>query len=219
MMNLLQDKRAWLGGGAIAAVLIAAVSWFMVISPERSSTASLGAQTSDAQLQNALTQAKVTKLRRQSENLGKLQAQLASALEALPKASGLPAFTRQVNAQAAVNRVAVTNISIGAITAANADGTAVVPGATTPTATPSATTPTGITAPATAAGSVFAIPVTVVSTGSLTDELAFLKAIQTLGPRRTLVTSTQFAPGSEALTASLDKATTVTAQLIVFSAP
>lgn len=224
-MKLLQDKRAWLGGGAIAAVLIAAVGWFMVISPERSSTASLDAQTSDAQLQNVLTQAKVAKLRLQAANVSKLQAQLASALEALPAASGLPAFTRQLSAQAAASHVTVTNISIGAITAANPDGAAVVPGATTaPTApsatpTPGATTPSGTNVPATAAGSVFAIPVTVVSTGSLTDELAFLKAIQTVGPRRTLVTSTQFAPGSGVSTASIDKATTVTAQLTVFSAP
>jgi hypothetical protein len=218
-MNLLQDKRAWLGGGAIAAVLIAAVSWFMVISPERSSTTSLGTQTSAAQLQNTLTQAKITKLRRQSANLAKLQAQLASALEALPKASGLPAFTRQLSAQAAASHVAVTNISIGAITIANLNGTAVVPGATTATTTPGAVTTPAIAAQPSAAGNVFAIPVTVVSSGSLKNELAFLKAIQTLGPRRALVTSTQFAPDAKSAATSLDKVTTVTAQVTVFSAP
>jgi hypothetical protein len=212
-MSLVQSKRAWLGGGAVAAVLIAAVSWFMVISPERSSTASLGTETNDAQLQNTLTQAKVTKLRLEAANVGKLQARLASALQALPKASGLPAFTRQLSAQAAATHVAVTSISIGAITTANADGTAMRPGAAPATTTP------GTTAAATAAGSVFAIPVTVVSSGSFTHELAFLTAIQTLGPRRALVTSTQFAPGTGALAASLDTATTLTAQLTVFSAP
>lgn len=219
-MNLLQDKRAWFGGGAIAAVLIAAVSWFMVISPERSSTASLGTQTSEAQLQNSLTQAKITKLRRQSANLGKLQAQLASALEALPKASGLPAFTRQLSAQAAASHVAVTNISIGAIAAASSGGGAVGPDAapatTTPTPTPTSTTSVPAT---TAPGGVFAIPVTVISSGSLTNELAFLKAIQTSGPRRALVTSTLFAPDATSATTPLDKVTTVTAQLTVFSAP
>jgi hypothetical protein len=220
MMNLLQDKRAWLGGGAIAAVLIAAVSWFIVISPERSSTTSLGTQTSAAQLQNTLTQAKITKLRRQSANLAKLQAQLASALEALPKASGLPAFTRQLSAQAAASHVAVTNISIGTIAAASADGGAVVPGAAAPpTTTPDAATPSTTPAPATAPGGVFAIPVTVISSGSLKNELAFLKAIQTLGPRRALVTSTLFAPDATSATTPLDKVTTVTAQLTVFSAP
>jgi hypothetical protein len=218
-MKLLQDRRAWLCGGAVAAVLITAVSWFMVISPERSSTTSLGTQTEDAQLQNALTQAKLTKLRLQADSVGKLHAQLASALEALPKASGLPAFTRQLSAQAATAHVAVTSISIGAITAVAADGTAVVPGATTATTAPGATTPSGTTTPATATGGVFAIPVTVVSSGSFAHELAFLKAIQTLGPRRALVTSTQFAPGTGAVTAALDTATTATAQLTVFSAP
>jgi hypothetical protein len=220
-MRLLQDKRAWLGGGAIVAVLIAAVSWFMVIGPERSSTASSRNQVNDAQLQNAVTQSKVAKLRAESQNLDKLTAALAVAFNALPKASGLPAFTRQLNAQAAVSHVSVTSIAIGAITGANADGTAVAPGAapatTTPATTPG-TTPTG-TSPATAAGGVFAIPVTVISSGSLTHELAFLKAIQTLGPRRALVTSTQFAPIAGAVSPPIDKASTVTAQLIVFSAP
>jgi hypothetical protein len=218
-MKILQDRRAWLCGGAVAAVLIAAVSWFMVISPERSSTASLGTQTADAQLQNALTQTKVAKLRLQADSIGKLQAQLASAFEALPKASGLPAFTRQLSAQGAATHVAVTSITIGAITAVGADGIAVVPGATTATPVPGATTSPGTSTPASAAISVFAIPVTVVSSCSLMHELAFLKAIQTLGPRRTLVTSTQFGPSADALSAPLDKATTVTAQLTVFSAP
>jgi hypothetical protein len=221
-MRLLQDKRAWLGGGAILAVLIAAVSWFMVISPERSSTASFRTQVSESQLQNAVTQSKVAKLRAESQNLAKLTAALTAAFNALPKASGLPAFTRQLNAQAAASHVSVTSIAIGAITGVSADGTTVTPGAapaTTPDTTPSGTSPSGTPAPATAAGGVFAIPVTVISSGSLTHELAFLKAIQTLGPRRALVTSTQFTPIAAAVAPPIDKASTVTAQLIVFSAP
>jgi hypothetical protein len=217
-MRLLQDKRAWLGGGALVAVLIAAVSWFMVIGPERSSTASLGAQADEAQLQNAMTQSKVAKLRAESKNLDKLTAALAAAFNALPKASGLPAFTRQLNAQAAASHVSVTSIAIGAITGASADGTAVDPGAT-PAPAATGTTAPAAPAPATAAGGVFAIPVTVVSSGSLTHELAFLKAIQTLGPRRALVTSTQFIPIAGEVAPPLDKSSTVTAQLIVFSAP
>jgi hypothetical protein len=219
-MNLRLDKRAWLGGGAAAAVLIAVVSWFMVISPERSSTASLGTATSDAQLQNAITQAKVTKLRRQAENVDQLQSRLAAALEALPKASGLPAFTRQLNAQALVSKVDVTSIVIGAIS--STESAVPAPTATAGTsnsATTSTPAPPAASGPTSATGGTYAIPVTIISTGSLTHELAFLKAIQTVGPRRVLVNSAVFAPGGSSQLAAIDKSTAVTAQLTVFSAP
>jgi hypothetical protein len=218
-MELFQDKRVWLGGGALVAVLIAAISWFVVISPELSAASSLRTETSDAELQNVATQSQVTRLRLQSENLGELTTGLNAALQALPKASGLPAFTRQLNAQAESNHVAVTSIVTGAVSGVNADGTTTAPG-TTPTTDTTGTTPAAGTTPAvSAAGGIYAIPVTVISSGSLANELAFLKAIQTLGPRRALVTSTLFAPDAPVATAPIDKATTVTAQLLVFSAP
>jgi hypothetical protein len=215
-MNLLQDKRAWLGGGALVALLIVVVSWFMVISPELSAAAALRTQATDADLQNSVTQGKVAKLRLQAEHLGELTTSLASALEALPTSSGLPAFTRQLSAQGTLSHVDVTSIVIGSISSVNADGAT----GTTPTTTTPAPTATAANAGSTSAGSVYAIPVTVISSGSLTHELAFLKAIQTLGPRRALLTSTQFAPGGGgAQGASIDRSATVTVQLTVFSAP
>jgi hypothetical protein len=216
-MNLLQGKRAWLGGGALVALLIVVMSWFMVISPELSAAAALRTQATDADLQNSVTQGKVAKLRLQAEHLGELTTSLASALEALPTSSGLPAFTRQLSAQGTLSHVDVTSIVIGSISSVNADGaTGTTPTTTTPA--PTATAPAN--AGSTSAGSVYAIPVTVISSGSLTHELAFLKAIQTLGPRRALLTSTQFAPGGGgAQGASIDRSATVTVQLTVFSAP
>jgi hypothetical protein len=210
MMSVSQDKRVWLGGGALVAVLIAVVSWFMVISPELSSANSLRSQATDADFQNSLTQSKVSKLKLQADHPGRLTASLETALNALPKASGLPAFTRQLNAQAAATDVRVASIVIGAIALANP---------TTPAASVPATTPGSTVVPATAAGSVFAIPVTVVSTGNLIRQLMFLEAVQALGPRRALVTSTQFAPAGNNQTAPIDRAAQLTVQLTVFSAP
>lgn len=216
-MNLLQDRRAWLGGGALVAALIAVVSWFMVISPELSSAASLRSAASNAELQNSVTQAKVTKLKLQAANLTDLNARLATALDALPTTSGLPAFTRQLNAQATAAGVHVTSIVIGSIGLASPDAAAPAP---TPTTTNAATTaPAATVHTSSAAGGLYAIPVTLISSGSLVDELVFLKVIQTVGPRRVLVRSTQIAPGSAAQVASIDGSATVTAQLTVFSAP
>lgn len=219
-MASLQDKRIWLGGGAVAAVLIAAASWFFVINPELSSADSLRSQADSATQQNQVTQAKVTSLEAKTKDLSKLTAGLQTALNALPIDSGLPTFTRQLSAQAAGVHVDLTSIAIGSVAAVSATpATATTPGTTSGATTPGASAPATTGAPASATGSVFSIPVTVVSTGSLVDELAFLKLIQTVGPRRALVTSTQIAPGTGAKVASIDGSATVTAQLSVFSAP
>lgn len=204
-MDRWQDKRVWLGGGALVAVLIAVASWFAVIHPQLSSAASLRTQAAEADAQNSLALVKVATLRNQAKDLGSLTAALTSALEALPPTSGLPAFTRQLSAQAKTSHVTVSGISIGSV---NVTGSA---GATT-------TAPSNA-APTSAAGGLYAIPVTITSSGRLAGELAFLTAIQTVGPRRALVTSTQFAPGSGAKEASIDGSATVTVQLSVFSAP
>ena len=136
-------------------------------------------------------------------------------LAALPFDSGLPAFTRQFSNQAAQHRIDLTSISIGSISQATAAAT--TPTTTAPSSAASGSTPsagTGATA-----GAVFAIPVTIVSTGSAVDQLAFLKAIQVDGPRRALVISTALTPASGATTASIDASSTMTTQLSVFTAP
>jgi hypothetical protein len=204
-MKIPQNKRVWVGGGVLAAVLIAVVSWFMVIGPELSSAAGLRSEASNAELQNVVTQSKVTKLKSQAENVAALNASLASALEALPRSSGLPAFTRQLSAQATGSGVRVASIVVGAMSLTAGQS----PATTTSAVSPSASGGDG----------VYAIPVTVVSSGSLVHELSFLNAIQTLGPRRALVTSTQFLPGASSQVASIDGAASVTVQLMVFSAP
>ncbi|MGH8961818.1 MAG: hypothetical protein ACRDWT_11625, partial [Jatrophihabitantaceae bacterium] len=73
-MTSLQDKRVWLGGGAVAAVLVAAASWFFVINPELSSADSLRSQADAANQQNLVTQAKVTSLEAKTKDLSKLTA-------------------------------------------------------------------------------------------------------------------------------------------------
>ena len=96
------------------------------------------------------------------------------------------------------------------------------PAATTPTTTAPSSAASGSTPSAgtgATAGAVFAIPVTIVSTGSAVDQLAFLKAIQVDGPRRALVISTALTPASGATTASIDASSTMTTQLSVFTAP
>lgn len=199
-MSHAQDKRYWIGGSALAAVVIALAGWFVVISPQLSSASSLRAQADSVQQQNRLLESKIAGLKQQNDNLHTLTASLQDALAALPFDSGLPALTRELSGQAAQHRIDLTSIAVGSIGPTSGVSTAGSGGGES-------------------TGALFAIPVTLLSTGSAKDSLAFLKAIQTDGPRRALITSTQLSPASGAADASIDASTTMTTQLTVFTAP
>lgn len=222
-MERFQDKRVWLGGGAVAAALIVAIAWFMFIGPELSSTSGLHAQAATTRQQNTLLQLKLKSLETKRTQLGKYTTSLKTALESLPVDSGLPAFTRQLTAQARAAGVDLFSVSAGGVTpVAAAAPVAPTPDAATPSASPAAdSTASTVVAPpaATIAGGLFAIEVNVQTEGSLTNQLAFLNAIRTAGPRRALVTSTQATPGVRAAEASIDGRSLFTTQLTIFSAP
>lgn len=226
-MERFQSKRVWLGGGAVAALLVVAVGWFMFIGPELSSAGDLRAQATETRQQNSVSQAKVKALQVKSTQLAKYTGALKAALSAVPADSGLPAFTRQLSAQASALRVSVGSVVVGGVSAVTDAASAA---ATTPTAgTTGAASDSSTTtaAPATsvaptsvsAAGSLFAVQVTVTSSGTLAHQLEFLKDIRTAGPRRALITSVQVAPGTGTSAASIDGSTAFTTQLTIFSAP
>jgi Tfp pilus assembly protein PilO len=189
-MAAIQNRRVWLGGGVLIAILLLAVSWLMFISPKLSDASGLRTSAASAQTQDLVLQAKVARLKKQNDHIAELTAGLRAAVAQLPYDSGLPDFTRQVSQQAADNHAAITALNVGAI------------------------------APVTSgAHGVFSIQITLISQGAYRDQLAFLKVIQVAGPRRTLVNSALFAPGAKASDGSLDASSTMTMQLTIFSAP
>jgi hypothetical protein len=222
-MDHLQNKRFWLGGGAIAALLIVALGWFMFIGPERSSASDLRSQAAATRQQNALLQLSVTSLQKKSTQLSRYTSSLKTGLSALPFDSGLPAFTRQLSAQAKAHQVSVTSVVVGGITAIAAGGTAGAPAATSATDPTSSAPTTSTTTPTvgtnTATGGLYSVQVTVQSTGTLARQLAFINDIRTAGPRRAMVNSAQLTPGVGAKESSIDGLAAVTTQLTVFSAP
>jgi hypothetical protein len=201
----LEDKRVWLVGGAVLALVIALAGWLVVISPKLSATQALRDDTDGTQAQNAVLEAKVAKLAQQNNKVGELTTSLRTALTELPFDSGLPEFTRQLSTQATLQSVTLTSITVGAATPV---------AATVPVATPTTTTTgsTTSTTPAASASALVSIPITLASTGATADQVAFLKAIQEDGPRRALVTSVTMGSVS-------GNSGTMTVQLNVFSAP
>ena len=194
-----QDRRVWLGAGIVAAVVLVAAAWLLVIAPQRSAVETLHTDTEAVELTNATLAAKTAALRKQAEGRKKLTASLRTVLAELPPEDELPELSRQLARQASDRGVSVTGIVVG-----------------------SATTPDATTAPAAGAGTpaaaspVRAIPVTVTTTGPALQQLYFLRDIQEVGPRRALVTSTSIVPLGED---AIDVSSTMTIQLTVFSAP
>ena len=211
MIGHLQDRRLWLGGGALFAVVILLVAWFGFINPQLTSTASIRDESDSAQLQNNVLQSKNSKLKKENDNVATLRSGLAAALAALPSDGGLPVFTRQLSAQATANSVTLTSVIVGAVTPVASAGTA--PAA--PAADPA--TAAGVT-PVASASSLVQIPISLVATGLGKNDIAFLKAILVTGPRRALVTASQLAPSGGAAT-GIDGPCTLTLTVTVFSAP
>ena len=215
-MARMQETRTWVVGGAAAAAVLGAASWFFVISPVVSDADSLKSQTQQVQQQNDQTRQRTADLARQKSKLPVLKDDLGRALQALPMSNGMPAFTRQLNAQATDYGVSVTSLTVGTIapvqvTAAGGAVTAPTPGTTdasggysgssagtgtsaTGTST-TGTTTTGTsttgTAPAGQAavggGTLMSMSVSVTATGEPARLLRWLHSVQVDGPRRALV--------------------------------
>jgi hypothetical protein len=204
-MRIAQDRRVWLGGGVLVAVLVLAAGWFLLINPKLSASSALRSQTSDAQLQNMRFSSKNNSLKSQNDNISGLRSDLQDAIDGLPTSSGLPEFTRQISTQAVSTRVGIDSISVGTVMPYSALGAAAGAGAAGPVGSP--------------AGKLYSIPVTISSQGPAKNQFAFLHALQQIGPRRVLINTTTFGPGSNATVASIDGNSSLTTVLTVFADP
>jgi hypothetical protein len=226
----LQDRRTWMVGGVLVALVLALAGWMLLVKPERSSTSDLVSRTQSVDAQNAAVAAQNAALLREYHHLNRYRDELAKAADALPGVSGLPSFTREVTLLAARHSVSVQGITVGAIApltqpaVAPADTTTTSGTTDTPAPTPSTTAPAADT---TSTSNVFTIAVTLQTQGSTADLTAYLHAVEA-GARAVVVNSVQLstssggsAPTSSAASSPSDAAgqTTMTAQLTLFSAP
>lgn len=198
-MKLPQNEKLWLGGGVAVALVLTAGAWFGAISPQLSHASELRNQKVDADNQNQILRHRTNKLRADSAQLPSIVKQLRQDLSKLPVEADLPAYTQQLNRQAASSGVSITAINISDPTPVDANGTPSQAAATT------------------ASGRTFSFPMTLTTTGKLADQRAMLNAIQRSGPRASLVHSVKFTPADGAQT--IDAASSMTTQLTIYVTP
>lgn len=202
-------ERLWLLAGIVGALAVLALGWLVFISPQLSDASSLHAQRDDIDTQNIQLEGRIQRLR--GANMDSLRKELANAREALPSDSGLPDFTRQLAAEAAASLVKVTSITAGAPTLATASApAAATAGSDSTPAAPRTTTG--------AAGNIFAIPVTIIVSGTPAHIQTLLHKIQSDGPRRALVVSAILTPSTGSPT-GLQTGAQMTVQTQIFVAP
>ncbi|HEY0167976.1 MAG TPA: hypothetical protein VGB75_13125 [Jatrophihabitans sp.] len=217
-MNAAKGDRVWQAGGAAAAVVISAVAWFMVVSPELSNAASLDEQTLAAQTQNLTLHSKIHRLQADNSNMDALVASLRQARTALPVDSSLAAFTRQLSGYAGQHHVSISGITAGEPMALTSTAPAAPAAAGSSHAAPAAGS-APVTPPAAgavpAAGGTYALPLTVVVKGAAADDLRFLAAVQGPGKRAALVSGAQLTGDTTKGGAAMQ----LTIQLQLFVAP
>ena len=157
-MTIGRTDRIWVGAGGVGAIVIILLAWNFFISPQTSQTSELNSQTAAAQQQNTVLENKLSALREQNKDLAQYQATLAQYEAALPSASGLPDFLRELQAVGASTQVGISSLNVGTPVASTAG-------------------PTG----------VYSIAITLNAGGAPNQLGAFLDQLQSVQPRAVLI--------------------------------
>jgi len=115
-MGARHADRLWMIAGAVVILLLALVSWFLLIRPEKIETTDLTVQTDTASAQAVDIRKRIVELKKEKANLTKLKATLAGYQDALPADSGVPAFLRQLQASGTALDVDVSGITVSSPT-------------------------------------------------------------------------------------------------------
>lgn len=188
------DKmKQWVALAAVAALVILAGGWFLLVSPKRTSAADLRAQAETKQRANLALETTLADLRAKAKALPAQQAKLAAVAAKIPDNSAMPNLIRALNAAAASTGVELVSMAPGQPTAvAPPVATGKVTAAPTTSGTTAATP--SVTAGSTAVGTLRSIPVNLSVVGSYFQVAEYLDRLENL-TRAFRVTSFSLAPG------------------------
>jgi len=103
--------RTWYIGAALAAILVLAAGWFLLISPQRGSADDLNAQADQQVATNKQLEAQIQALKAQYKDLPALQQQLAATRSRIPLTPNMPSLIRSLNANATTAGVTVVSFT------------------------------------------------------------------------------------------------------------
>ncbi len=107
----------WVGGTIVVAVLVAALAWFLAISPTLADAASARTGTADAEARNVQLQAQLNTLKEQAAGLETTKAELAVIGGQIPDDIALAEYVRTVQSTAEAAGVAFLSYTAGEPTA------------------------------------------------------------------------------------------------------
>jgi Tfp pilus assembly protein PilO len=165
-------------GGLVVALLLTFLVWQLVITHQQDKTNSVKDDVSTAQQQVVDSTRQLNQLRADSANLGKYQAALAAAQQALPADDGVPAFLLELHNAASAAGVAVVQFTVGQ--------------------------PSVVTGATVGSSPVYDLNLSLVVTGPIDSLNAFLKQVQAVQPRALLIKSVNESPGSTDSGASMN---------------
>jgi Tfp pilus assembly protein PilO len=171
--------KKWTALAVVAALVILAGGWFLLVSPKRSNAAGLRAQAAAKQHSNQSLQTQLGVLKAQAKDLPKQQAKLAAVAAKLPADPAMPALVRALNKAASDANVELVSMAPG------------TPLAVTTVSSTSAGTVGG----GSAAGGLQQIPVTLNVVGSYFQVAEYLDRLEGL-TRAFRVTGFTLAPGT-----------------------
>lgn len=192
------DKlKQWVALTVVAVLAVAAGGWVLLVSPKRADASDLRDQAAAQQTANAQLRTQIQVLKAQAAALPAEQAKIAAIAVKIPAATQQPELIRALQAAARTAGVELVSIAPSAL---SDPSTAGGPATGTPAATGTAAA-TGTSAGAGTAGTLKAMPVTLVVAGGYFDAEKYLAALEDL-PRAFRVTGLTIAPGASPTTLS-----------------
>jgi Tfp pilus assembly protein PilO len=187
-----ETLKKWTALAVVAALVILAGGWFLLVSPKRATAADLRAQAVEKQRSNQGLQTQLAVLKAQAKDLPKQQAKLAAVAAKIPSDPAMPALVRALNKAASDANVELVSMAPGMPTASTAAATT-SPGTAT-------TASTGA-----AAGRLQQISVTLTVVGSYFQVAEYLDRLEGL-TRAFRVTGFTLAPGANPVKATAGQA-------------
>jgi Tfp pilus assembly protein PilO len=188
-MRTTHADRIWPAAGALAAALLFALAWFLVISPQTDEAANLQEQANAANTKEVALEHRLADLQRQSADLSGYQARRDADRRALPTSQELAAFMRDLQATQESTAVSVHSVAVSE--------------------------PAEVTA---AGATMYALPLSITATGSVAGIESFLTAMQQVQPRAALIENADLAPGEGAGSLAGEVSITLNMKVFVASA-